>query len=214
MLVYTISYYAENEKGYPWSTSRTVFVYDPTLSISMAGDYHVVLENSWRYGTIGGETGWYDFATWVPAYGYVSSVSMTFTELCPGIYRCSDLIAGWYDQIRGYGANYPSYNFKMDALVMLSSDGTVSLLSSDFGYSSWGNHVSAFSDGSYDPATGIMKYYLEFSDCSLYLDMTLQNEAISVEEETPRCPYCGGTGCQGDCNSSSEESEESTETEE
>jgi len=167
--LYYLNYTADSEHGLDsWTTKRTVFVYDPSVTTSIGGSWNVDMTNSTRYGS--GD--WYSYADWAANYGKVSSVAVSFTELCPGFYKASDLIFGWYDLIRGYGAAYPSLDFKMSGYICLNADDSISLLSSSFGYSYWGESLTAFS-GSYDSSSDTVHMEVEFDDCGYYADIYL-----------------------------------------
>jgi len=99
--LYTVTYTAVNVDGFSASTKRTVFVYDPSVTVSMAGTYSTDMEET-KYGSK--KT---SFSAYAAAYGNTDQcVGIIFNELAPGIYAVNDFFGGWYEQIRGYGSSY------------------------------------------------------------------------------------------------------------
>jgi len=141
--LYTITYSAVNADGFPASTSRTVVVYDPAVTASIAGTYVTDLDQTIYNG--------YSFSTWIAAKGYANYASVTFTEIAPGFFSCNDLLGGWYGQIRGYGAKY-----YMTGIVTLNSDNTLTLISSYI--AGWGDSLDYITNAVYNPETGIITY--------------------------------------------------------
>lgn len=142
--LYTIDYSAVNADGFPASTSRTVIVYDPAVTASIAGTYSTDIDKTIYNG--------YPFSTWITAKGYPgNSATVSFSEVAPGFFSCTDLLAGWYCQIRGYGAKY-----NMTGIVTLNSDNTLTLISSYV--AGWGDGLDYIENAVYDPATGTITY--------------------------------------------------------
>ncbi len=141
---YSIDYSAANADGFTVSASREVIVYDPDFAVSLAGTYDTDINQS-IYND-------HPFSDWIVAKGYPgNSASVTFTEIVPGFYRCNDLLAGWYGQIRGYGAKY-----YMGGIVILNADNSLSLVSSYI--AGWGDSLDYIENAVYDPATGTITY--------------------------------------------------------
>lgn len=160
---YDITYSAVNSDGFPASVSRTVVVYDPTVTASIAGTYSTDMAAS-LYGTAKAT-----FADRAAAYGNTSQCTgITFTEFVPGIFYCNDLLGGWYDQIRAYGANYA-----MTGYVCLNADNTISLLSSYI--KGWGDGLDYIDGGVYDPATGQVSYSLSYAG-QIFMDIVLNKD--------------------------------------
>lgn len=184
--IYTIYYSAVNPNGYAWSESRTVFVFDPNNTVDISGVYDCDYDKS-VYMT--GLT----FNEMTADRGYPSVPSVCKVSLVvPGIYEVSDLFGGWYAGIRGYGERY-----EMKSTILLNEDNTFSLISSHV--SSWGDSLDGIEDAVYDPETKSLSWtfvYASQISASCYVAMPAEEE----EEEEPKCPNCGGTGCQGDCN--------------
>ena len=142
--LYTVDYSAVNADGFPASTSRTVIVYDPSVTASIAGTYATDIDQS-IYNN-------YPFSTWIAAKGYPgNSATVTFTEVAPGFFSCSDLLAGWYCQIRGYGSRY-----NMTGIVTLNADNSLTLIQSYI--AGWGDSLDYIENAVYDPATGTITY--------------------------------------------------------
>lgn len=160
--LYTINYLAKSSDGVSSMASRTVYVIDPELEISLAGSFAVDYENS-SCASAAATTGCIDYKGCQAYYAEfgnygafsVDKFDMIFTEIAPGIYDVNDLFGGWYNAVQGrggyYAANYgPSYAtyFDMTGRVFLSADGTISLASSYIG--AWQDGVDYFKDAKYD----------------------------------------------------------------
>ena len=160
---YDITYSAVNPDGYPASVSRTVCVYDPTVTTSIEGSYQPDMAAT-KYGTKGNT-----FADYAAAYGNTSQCTgITFTEEAPGIYSFSDIFAGWYDQIRAYGAKY-----RMTGYVNLDAENNIHLLSSFI--SGWGDGLDYLENGKYDPETGQITYNVSYAG-QIFMDIVLNKE--------------------------------------
>ncbi len=160
---YDIVYSATNPDGYSVSVSRTVCVYDPTVSESLAGSYQPDMAGT-KYGTRG-----YTFADYAASYGNTSQCTgITFTEAAPGIYYVNDIFAGWYSQIRGYGAKY-----EMTGYVNLDKDNNIHLLSSYI--SGWGDGLDYLENGKYDPETGVITYDISYAGV-IFMNIVLNKE--------------------------------------
>ena len=153
---FTITYSAVNVDGFEANAQRTVFVYDPTVTVSMEGTYTTDMTNS-LYGA-----NLTPFATMTTKYGYTDQCTgIEFTELAPGIYEVNDLMGGWYEQIRGFGPNYGAGMGCMTGYVSLDGKNNISLMSSYI--EAWGDGLDWIKNGVYDPATGKMTYDLSYS---------------------------------------------------
>ena len=160
---YDITYSGVNKDGFSASVSRTVVVYDPSITASIAGTYSVDMGAS-MYAK-----GKYTYADRAAYYGNTSEcVGIKFTEYVPGIFYCNDIFGGWYDQIRGYGANYD-----MTAYVCLNPDNTISLLSSYI--KGWGDGLDYIQNGVYDPETGKISYSLSYAG-QIFMDLVLNKD--------------------------------------
>lgn len=149
--LYDIIYTAVNADGFASTASRTVCVYDPTVTLDIAGTYSTDMAAT-TYGTAGRT-----FADYAAAYGNTSQcVGITFTPMAPGIYSVNDLFGGWYNQIRGYGARY-----NMTGYVSLDNDGNIELLSSYI--AGWGDSLDYLKDGKFDNATSTISYNVSYA---------------------------------------------------
>ena len=160
---YDINYSAVNKDGFSASVSRTVVVYDPSVTASIAGTYSTDMAAS-LYGT-----NKLTFADRAANYGNTSSCEgIKFTEYVPGIFYCNDLLGGWYDQIRAYGSSYA-----MTGYVSLNPDNTITLLSSYI--KGWGDGLDYIKDGVYDPETGQISYSLSYAG-QIFMDIVLNKD--------------------------------------
>lgn len=160
---YDITYSGVNKDGFSASVSRTVVVYDPSVTASIAGTYSTDMAAS-LYGTAKRT-----FADRAAAYGNTSEcVGIKFTQYVPGIFYCNDLLGGWYEQIRAYGSNYA-----MTGYVSLNPDNSITLLSSYI--KGWGDGLDYIEDGVYDPETGKISYSLSYAG-QIFMDIVLNKD--------------------------------------
>ena len=160
---YEITYSAVNPDGYPASVSRTVCVYDPSVTTSIEGSYQPDMVAT-KYGTKGKT-----FADYAASYGNTSQCTgITFTEAAPGIYYVNDIFAGWYNQIRAYAAKYC-----MTGYMNLDAENNLYLLSSYV--SGWGDGLDYVKNGKYDPETGQITYSLSYAG-QIFMDIVLNKE--------------------------------------
>jgi hypothetical protein len=131
--LYTVTYSAINDDGFPASISRTVAVCDPTITTDLSG--------TWT--TQSGTQRIYGGATVTPFPGY----SIKITKAAPGIFSVSDFFAGYYDQRAGYGSSYACKGY----LQLLDNNELVCL--ENF-VSGWGDSLDDDTFvGTYDPDT-------------------------------------------------------------
>lgn len=160
---YDITYSGVNADGFPASISRTVVVYDPSVTATIEGTYSTDMAAT-KYGSAKNP-----FSAYAAAYGNTSQcVGITFEEFVPGIFYCNDLFGGWYDQIRGYGANYD-----MTGYVCLNPDNSITLLSSYI--KGWSDGLDYIENGVYDPATGQIRYSLSYAG-QIFMDIVLNKD--------------------------------------
>lgn len=134
--VYTVSYEITNADGYVLSTSRTVYVADPTPS-PIATGMHTVAAGTHRIRL--------DVKTDYSGY------QILVLQTGPGVFYIGDFLGGYYDQRAGYGANYAcTGNFK------LNDDNTLSLIDSQV--AGWGDALDDLTEASVDPETGVMSW--------------------------------------------------------
>ena len=139
--LYTITYSAVNNDGFPASVSRTVAVCDPTITTDISGTWTV---QSGSYRLYNGNK--------TPYAGY----SVKVRKDAPGIFYISDFLAGWYDQRAGYGSSYACKGY-----VQLLADGTLKCLSSHV--PGWDDALEDF-EGNYDAATGTITWDATYTD--------------------------------------------------
>ena len=135
---YTISYSVANVDGLKNTITRTVIVYDPDFSTDISGTY-TVADGTHRFAEATGVI--------TPYSGY----SINITTFLPGIFYVSDFFGGYYDQRAEYGATYA-----MTGYITLNNDNSMELQSSFV--RGWGDSLSSFKNGVYDPETGIVSF--------------------------------------------------------
>lgn len=149
--LYSVTYSATNVDGFDASISRTVIVFDPSVTVSIAGSYHADMDRT-TYGTAGRT-----FAQYAASYGNTDKCTdITFTEIAPGFFYCNDIFAGWYHQIRAYAAKYC-----MTGYIALNKDNTLTLL--DSYVSGWGDGLDYLRNGVYNPETGEISYNISYA---------------------------------------------------
>lgn len=140
---YDITYLAYGSDGYPASVTRTVCVYDPSITTDISGDY-TVQEGSYRY--------WFSSGATVPFSGYPVSIE----GVAPGIFSISDMMGGYYDVRAGYGPRYA-----MSGYIRLLDDNTITALSGIV--PGWGDSYDELYDGSYDPEAQTVTFDLDYA---------------------------------------------------
>lgn len=145
---YNVEYSAVNVDGFSSSATRTVFIYNPEVKSSCAGTFDTDMDATIYNGN--------SFMTWANAKGYATSASVTITELCPGIFHTTDFLAGWYEQLRGYGASYAMYGY-----FCLNPDNTISEMYSHV--NGWGDGLDYVQNGKWDEATGTLSYETSYA---------------------------------------------------
>lgn len=150
--LYNINYTYTNEQGYKTSTQRTVAVCDPTITTDIAGDY-TVQEGTYRsYNNKNA-----DF----------KGFSVKITRLAPGLFYINDLMAGYYGQGVGYGAQA-----ELTGYLQLMSDNSIKLISSYV--SAWGDSANSFENAKYDAATGTISYDMTYNNGSMLFHVILK----------------------------------------
>ena len=150
--LYYIYYTYTNEQGYKTSAQRTVAVCDPTITTDIAGDY-TVQEGTYRnYNNKNA-----DF----------KGFSVKITKLAPGLFYINDLMAGYYGQGVGYGAQA-----ELTGYLQLMSDNSIKLISSYV--SAWGDSANSFENAKYDPATGTISYDMTYNNGSMVFHVILK----------------------------------------
>ena len=150
---YNVYYTGDTEHGLSsWTSTCSVYVYDPEVTTDIAGTYNVDLDKSlYYYG------GWVSYNSEIARRGLdCTSATVTVTQLCPGIFQVNDLFGGWYAQVRGYGTNY-----NMSGIIMLNNDNSIDCLSSKV--SAWGDSLDFLDDAKYDPETESLTWYFGYA---------------------------------------------------
>ena len=184
--IFTIYYTATSEDGFTITESRQVLVYDPLLEASIAGEFVVDFEKSQRVDGSRDWT-WQDWSdyylnpdNWSYSDYSLKKITLTFTELVPGIYECDDLLGGFYTGLRGYGPLYKEnygasyYNYySMGGLVLLNADLSIDLISSEI--PSWGDGLDDF-EGEYDDETGVIEIHSIYGGMDFNVVMVNSNK--------------------------------------
>ncbi|MFV0467991.1 MAG: BT_2262 family domain-containing protein [Dysgonomonas sp.] len=142
--LYTITYTATNANGYVTSTSRSVIVYDPSITIDLSGEYSVITGTNRTNLSTGAVT----------AY---SGYKVKLEKLVPGIYSVSDFFGGYYDKRANYGSSYAMIGY-----ISIKADNTIDLLQSSV--AGWGDSLDQLTDGLYDPSTGVISWSAQYAN--------------------------------------------------
>lgn len=161
--LYTLTYTAVNPDGFSAQTQRTVIVYDPAVTTSIAGTYSTDMDATIYLNN--GKT----FSDQAAYYGNTSECTgIIFNEVAPGVYYVSDIFGGWYAQIRAYGARYA-----MTGYIALNPDNTLQLLDSYI--AGWGDGLDYIEDAVYDPETGKISYSLSYAG-QIFMSIVLNKD--------------------------------------
>ena len=141
--LYTVTYSAVNNDGFPASVKRTVAVCDPAITTDISGTWTT---QAGTYRLYGGKTN-------TPFAGYTCKIQ----KAAPGIFSVSDFFAGYYDQRAGYGSSYACKGY-----LQLLADGTLVCLSN--GVAGWGDALDegTFS-GAYDATTETIQWQCDYA---------------------------------------------------
>ena len=82
----------------------------------------------------------------------------------------NDLLAGWYEQLRGFGANYGAGIGMMSGYVSLDNDGNITLISSYI--RAWGDSLDYLENGIYDPETSTIAYSISYGG-TVFMDIVM-----------------------------------------
>lgn len=141
--IYHITYSAVNEDGFSVSSTRTIYVADPTPSIISSG-MHKVAEGTHRVNTDNG------------AVTNYSGYSIILLQVEPGVFYTSDFMGGYYDQYVGYGSSYA-----MTGHFKLNADNSITVLNSFV--AGWGDSMDGMSSSAVDPVTGKITYSISYA---------------------------------------------------
>lgn len=152
---YYIKYAVTNDDGFTTSVTRTVAVFDPTVTTDLSGDY-TVQPGSYRY--------------WFSTGGVVnfSGFSIKLEKVLPGIFSVSDLMGGYYDQGVGYGSNYA-----MAGTLQLTADNQIIIISGSV--PGWGDSFDEAYVGEYNPEDGSVTWGIDYAG-SMYFEIIIKPE--------------------------------------
>lgn len=139
--LYPITYSAVNVDGFPSSITRTVVVYDPTVTTDISGK-DTLAATSYRLRA----------GAKVPYSGFTIDI----TKIAPGIFYVSDFFAGYYDQRAKYGSNYA-----MTGYISLTPQNQINLLSSKV--AGWGDSLNSLDNATYNPETKTIHWEANYS---------------------------------------------------
>jgi hypothetical protein len=166
---YYITYSAAGSDGFLSTVTRTVCVCDPTVTLDISGSYNTDM-NASLYGANQNP-----FAAYAANYGYTTQCTgITFTRLAPGFFQVSDLLGGWYDQIRGFGVQYTGGIGMMTGYVSADNEGNIDLISSYIG--AWGDALDYIEDGKYDAETGTISYFASYAEGAVVMSIVLHKQ--------------------------------------
>ncbi len=144
--IYTVTYSAENEDGFSASTSRTVYVVNQG---SIATLYYGESEMGTRH--------YYNAVVAIYEYGSYNYID--------------DLLADIYNSGRYPGYEAYDYDFHLEAILDIQSDGAMEVLALGSDY--WGWESAAIADSSLDE-DGNIYYELDLEDgyATMYIHLT------------------------------------------
>lgn len=145
--VYPVTYSAANTDGFSKSVTRTVIVYNSTITTDLSGTY-VLQEGSYRLRR----------GTQTPYSGYKIEIS----KAADGVFHISDFLGGYYDQRSGYGAAYA-----LTGYFSLNADNSLTALSSFL--SGWGDSLDDGFSGTYTPQTGVISYMTPYAGMEFHV---------------------------------------------
>jgi len=153
--LYPVTYSAVNADGFASSATRTVIVYDPTITTDISGKYLLA-------------AGSYRLTKSNSAHTPFSGYTVTLTYVAPGIFHVSDFFAGYYEFRAAYGSAY-----EMAGYVKLNSNNTIGLLSSKV--AAWGDSLNSLANASFNPSTNSIHYEATYANAYTWiLDLTKQ----------------------------------------
>ena len=139
----------------PYYATRTVYVYDPSVTETIAGEWKLNVEKS--YELYDGDEYYF-----IDDYGDANSV-ITIGQLLPGFFSDSDLLGGLYSTVINMDNRYSSYLatygancFRVTGFLSMDADGNISLLSWER-YSGFFDGYS-MTGGTYDSSTETITY--------------------------------------------------------
>jgi hypothetical protein len=158
--MFEVRYTANTETGLTsWSEKQSVYVYNPGITLSIAGSW-TLDEPQTSAKDVGGRLEPKDdkekFCPYSDFYAFFETsgpVNITIKQVVPGFFSVSDFFFGWYENVRGYGAQYEAPGY-----IALNDDNTLTHISSS---TPWGNSITEFS-GKYDPDTNTISFEYDY----------------------------------------------------
>ncbi len=139
--LYYITYTATNADGFPSSVTRTVAVFDPTVTADISGKY---LTQEGTYLDTGSRK--------IALVGYKVNIK----KVVPGVFSIDEMLAGMWSQRAGYGANYGMHGY-----LQLTPDNTIHIISGEV--PGWGDTYDEIEDGAWNPETGEITYGMVYA---------------------------------------------------
>jgi len=153
--LYSLTYSATNVDGFSASVTRNVYVYDPSITTDISGDYTVNVDESNRYQFSNGAV--INYSDMGDLYGGdFSGFVVTVEQFLPGIFHVTDFYGGYYYAGRNYDSRY-----LMGGYIALNKDNSLSVL--DSLVPGWGDGLDDLVDGSYNPDTETIEWGAEYA---------------------------------------------------
>lgn len=173
--LYTITYSATNQDGFSSSITRTVIVYDPSVTTDISGTY-TTASGTYRLLDASGYSDEYieennltvieyEGARWIQTV--FAGYSVTITQLAPGFNSVSDFLGGFYAQRAGYGSSYA-----MTGYLKVNSDDPLELEIVSAGVAGWGDSYDSVSDIVYDEEAGTISYMMVYAEMPFFVVLT------------------------------------------
>lgn len=145
---YSIAYSAVNPDGFSAAKQRYVLVADAD---DKASGYYTTTEATNLNGS---------------NFFGVNACSILVYGTGKGTYIISDLLGGFYAQVRGYGDAYA-----LKGEVEIAADGTITLVDSYL--QGWGDSANALTDGKFDAATETMSWTCDYTEYNYLFNVTI-----------------------------------------
>lgn len=145
---YSIVYSAVNPDGFSASSQRYVLIADADDKAS--GFYTTTGDTNLNGSNFFG----------------VNACSITVYGNGDGTYHISDLLGGFYAQVRGYGSAYA-----LEGEVEIDADGNITLLDSYL--AGWGDSANALTNGKLDAEAGTMSWTCDYTEYNYLFNVTI-----------------------------------------